>query len=245
MIQIPTVLSITPIQKKLERAVKKNQYQSIFDFDQDQELTKKDISYFNKFALNKKDEFYLNLKHLNWLNQEVTVDGIDMMITRLYAEPNDRNDLSQGYHYVGDPQEGIAALDDVSRAVTAYVEHYKLYKDQYSLNQIKDGLEFVMWMQEPDGDFRNFVAVDENGKIFKRDSHSSSKNFSYWATRAYTSMSYAYEVLHDKDPELAERVKQHMDLSSKRINEKIKPLYGTYTDKNGVKYQPGTCMIIG
>jgi hypothetical protein len=222
--------------EKLERAVKKNQYQSTFDFDQDQELTKKDISYFNKFALKKENEFYLNLKHLNWLNQEVTVDGIDMMITRLYAEPNDRNDLSQGYHYVGDPQEGIAALDDVSRAVTAYVEHYKLYKDQYSLNQIKDGLEFVMWMQEPDGDFRNFVAVDENGEIFKRDSHSSSKNFSYWATRAYTSMSYAYEVLQDEDPEMADRVKQHMNLSSKRINEKIKPLYGTYTDKNGVKY---------
>jgi hypothetical protein len=222
--------------KKLEHAVKKNQYRTLFDFDKDNELTNKDVSYFKKFALNLEDEFFLNLKHLNWLNEEVTVDGIDMMITRLYAEPNNRDDLSEGYHYVGDPQEGIAALDDVSRAVTAYVEHYKLYKDQASLNQIKKGLEFVMWMQEPDGDFRNFVAVNEDGEIYKRDSHSSSKTFSYWATRAYTSMSYAYEILQQEDPELAERVKKHMDLSSKRIHEKVKPLYGTYIDKNSGKY---------
>ncbi|PLR95879.1 carboxypeptidase-like regulatory domain-containing protein [Bacillus sp. T33-2] len=221
---------------KLVNAVKKNQYESAFDFDQDHQLTSKDVSYFKKFALNKEGEFFLNLKHLNWLNEEVTVDGIDMMITRLYAEPNNPHDLSQGYHYVGDPQEGIAALDDVSRAVTAYVEHYKLYKDEYSLSQIKDGLEFVMWMQESDGDFRNFVALDENGEIYKRDSHSSSKTFSYWATRAYTSLSYAHEILKEEDPEFADRVKKHMELSSNRINEKVKPLYGTYTEKNGEKY---------
>ncbi|WP_173915364.1 hypothetical protein [Halobacillus sp. Marseille-Q1614] len=222
--------------KKLEKAVDRNEYNPIFDLDDDHELTLKDISYFKKFALKAEDEFYLNLDHLNWLNQDVTVEGIDMLITRLYAEPDNPDDISEGYHYVGDPQEGIAALDDVARAVTAYVEHYKLYKDQHSIEQIKKGLEFVMWMQESDGDFRNFVAVDENGDIYKRDSHSSSKDFSYWGTRGYTAMSYAYEILLEEDPEFAGKVKQHMDLSSQRIYERIKPLYGTYEEKSAVDY---------
>ncbi|PPA69876.1 hypothetical protein [Jeotgalibacillus proteolyticus] len=222
--------------KKIEKAIEKNEYNKSFDFDQDGELTRKDLSYFKKFKLGIKDELYLNLDHLNWLSQDITVDGTEMMITRLYAEPNNPDDLSEGYHYVGDPQEGIAALDDVARAVTAYAEHYQLYKDAHSLDQITKGLEFVMWMQEEDGDFRNFVALDENGGLFKRDSHSSSKTFSYWAVRAYTALSYSYEILLKKDPEMAERVKQHLELSSKRINEKVKPLYGTYTTKGGEDY---------
>lgn len=222
--------------KKIERAVRNNQFISKYDFDQDKELTYKDVSYFKKFILNKEDEFYLNLDHLNWLNEKETVQGADMMITRLYAEPNNPDDISQGYHYVGDPQEGIAALDDVSRAVTAYVEHYKLYKDNHSLSKIKEGLEFVMWMQEEDGDFRNFVALNDKGEIYKRDSHSSSKTFSYWAVRAYTSLSYSYEILAEKDPEFAQRVKEHMDRSSHRINERVKPNYGTFITKGGKDY---------
>ncbi|TDL30594.1 hypothetical protein E2R51_17500 [Jeotgalibacillus sp. S-D1] len=222
--------------KKIERAIKNNQFFSKYDFDKDNELTYKDVSYFKKFILKKEDEFYLNLNHLNWLNEKETVQGTDMMITRLYAEPNNPDDISQGYHYVGDPQEGIAALDDVSRAVTAYVEHYRLYKDTHSLNKMKEGLEFVMWMQEEDGDFRNFVALNDDGEIYKRDSHSSSKTFSYWAARAYTALSYSYEILAEEDPELAQRVKEHMDLSSQRINERVKPNYGTYTTKDGKDY---------
>lgn len=199
-----------------------------YDYDGDGQLTGKDISFFRKYGLLSEDEVYLNLKHFNFMNEKVTIDGVPMFITHLYSEPIDRNDLSKGYEWVGDPQEGFAAVDDVSRAVIAYVEHYKTYGDEYSYDMIKRGLEFLMWMQHDDGDFDNFVVKDKDGTIHTKDSHSSQKSFSYWAVRAYEALGTALTQLKDADQVLEARVTASLNLSLNRLKQKTVPNYGQY-----------------
>ncbi|TFE25589.1 carboxypeptidase-like regulatory domain-containing protein [Cohnella luojiensis] len=206
-----------------------------YDYDTDGQLTAKDLSFFRKYGLKRADEVYLNLKHFNFMNEKVTIDGIPMFITHLYSEPVDRNDLSKGYEWVGDPQEGFAAVDDVARAVIAYVEHYKTYGDAFSYDMIKRGLEFLMWMQHDDGDFDNFVVKDADGTIYKKDSHSSQKSFSWWAVRAYEAMGRSLPQLKKADKELGARVTARLNLNLKRLKEKTDPNYGQYVTLEGVK----------
>lgn len=206
-----------------------------FDYDADGELTGKDVSFFRKYGLKRADEVYLNLKHFNFMNEKITLDGVPMFVTHLYSEPIDRGDLTKGYEWVGDPQEGFSAVDDVSRAVIAYVEHYKTYGDAYSYDMIKRGLEFLMWMQYEDGDFDNFVAKDPDGTIYVKDSQSSQKSFSWWAVRAYEAMGTALPQLADADAALAERVEDRLELSLNRLKQKTDPAYGEYYTVGDVK----------
>lgn len=222
-------------EQALSDLVKKGKEDVRFDYDSDGQLTLKDVSYLRKFGLKQPGEVYLNLKHFNFMNEKVTIDGIPMFLTHLYAEPIDRSDPSKGYGWVGDPQEGLAAVDDVSRAVIVYAEHYRTYQDDYSYDMIKRGLEFLMWMQHDDGDFDNFVVRDEDGTIHPKDSHSSQKSFSWWAVRAYEAMGTALPLLGKEDRALAERVTDRLNLCLKRLKELTDPAYGQYDTSSGVK----------
>ena len=213
----------------MERALAAGSNDLRYDMDQDGQFTAKDISYFRKFILGDTNEFYLNLAHLQFLSEEITINGQSMTVLNLYAEPNDATDLSKGYHYVGDAQEGFACVDDTARAVIALAEHYRLYRDVASLDTISGMLAFILYMQEPDGDFTNFLAKDAAGNCFKKSSASSYKDFSYWASRAYTALAYGYEALGSTNPALSTKVKAAMDLCVSRIDEKLNAAYGTYT----------------
>jgi len=219
----------------LSERIASGEYDAAADFDKDGQLTAKDLSFFYKFALHHNDEFYLNMKHFTFMNENVTIDGIPMMVTHLYSEPIDRSDLSKGYAWVGDPQEGFAAVDDVSRAVIAYAEHYNKYTDDLSYDKIKRGLEFLMWMQYSDGDFDNFVVKDPDGTIRHKDSASSQKSFSWWAVRAYEAFATALPKLKAEDSALTNRVKERLDLCLKRLKEMTDPYYGQYSDNGGVR----------
>ncbi|WP_276355113.1 hypothetical protein [Cohnella caldifontis] len=222
-------------EQALADLIKRGKQDLRFDYDGDGQLTPKDSSYLRKYGLKRPDEVYLNLKHFNFMNEKVTIGGVPMFITHLYAEPIDRSDPSKGYGWVGDPQEGLAAVDDVSRAVIVYAEHYRTYRDAYSYDMIKRGLEFLMWMQHDDGDFDNFVVRDADGTIHPKDSHSSQKSFSWWAARAYEAMGTALPLLGKEDKALANRVTVRLNLSLKRLQEKTDPLYGQFDESSGVK----------
>ena len=215
------------------QALKQGNTDLCFDLDQDGQFTAKDISFFRKFILQDADEFYLNLDHLDFLSEDITIDGQGMTVMNLYAEPNDRNDLSKGYHYVGDAQEGFACLDDTARAVVALAEHYRLYQDEHSIQEIAKMLEFVLYMQEEDGEFKNFLAKDAEGNYYKKDSASSYKTFGYWGSRGYTALVYGYEALKDRNPDLKARVKAGMDLCVHRIDSEISQKYGDYLTVSG------------
>lgn len=219
----------------LEERIAGGTFDPAGDFDEDGQLTAKDLVYFKKFGLRIGEEFYLNLKHFNFMNENVEIDGVPMMVTHLYSEPIDRSDPSKGYAWVGDPQEGFAAVDDVSRAVIAYAEHFGLYGDALSYDKIKRGLEFLMWMQHEDGDFDNFVVQGPDGTIRPKDSASSRKSFSWWAVRSYEAFATALPLLQADDAALAGRVKDRLALCLKRLKEMTDPYYGQYVEAGGIR----------
>jgi hypothetical protein len=74
------------------------------------------------------------------------MDGDTVAIIHIYSNyPN--------YGYVSAPGEGIACVDDATRASVAYLMHYERFKDEHSLNQAKLLLKFVLKMQAEDGAF--------------------------------------------------------------------------------------------
>lgn len=221
----------------MEDALKNGSSDPKYDWDKDGTFTYKDVACFRKLAVHDQDEFYVNTDFANWLVQKAVIDGKEMGLVALYNEPIDRNDLSKGYKHVGDPQEGVTCLDDTARMVTALCEAYRNYGDPRTLGNIRRCLETVMYMQEPDGDFMNFLALNAEGNYFKKESNSSFKDFGWWASRAYTALCAGYELLKDfNDQEsqaLVQQLKTRMDLCNARIHQLIDPQYGTYVMRAG------------
>ena len=85
----------------------------------------------------------INLRHLDYLGEEIALDGIPMLITHIYSEYPD-------YRWVEARGEGIACVDDVARSVLVYLQHYELTGDQKSVEKAKKALNFVMHMSQED-----------------------------------------------------------------------------------------------
>src|SRR5689334_24697582 len=60
----------------------------------------------------------VNLDHLRFLTEPVTIDGRDMAIVHIYSEFPD-------YKWVDAAGEGISAVDDVARAAIVYLWDYE------------------------------------------------------------------------------------------------------------------------
>ncbi|MBC8170211.1 MAG: hypothetical protein H7X77_01005, partial [Anaerolineae bacterium] len=56
----------------------------------------------------------VNLDHLRFLTQPVTIDATDMAIVHIYSEAPD-------YEWVDAAGEGLSAVDDVARAAVVYL----------------------------------------------------------------------------------------------------------------------------
>src|SRR3972149_12236392 len=72
--------------------------------------------------------FEVNKAHLDYLYEEIQIDGKEMAVIHIYSNYPD-------YAYVGDDDEGIACIDDAARAENFYLEYYKAYNDSTSLSQ--------------------------------------------------------------------------------------------------------------
>lgn len=199
-------------------AVRDGSADDAWDYDGDGEVTAADVDYFARFVLDDSSVVFPSLAHLDFLNEDVELDGQQMMITHLYSEPRRAGDPASGYVWVGDPQEGVSALDDVARAVIAYAEHHTTYGDTHSYRQLVKGVRFAMWMQADNGDFDNFVARDGAGELVKKDSQSSQTSFGYWAVRAWEAFATALPAIDERDPALAADVRERLDLIRDRVS---------------------------
>lgn len=144
-----------------------------------------------------------NLAHLNYLTQEVEIDGRQMAITRIYSEYPD-------YGYVPAANEGIAAVDDAARAAVVYLRHHELTDDSTSLRRARGLLEFVRFMQTDDGQFYNFIwedfTVNDTGRT-------SFKSFGWWAARGVWALGVGYRSFAEKDTNFARVLEQHLQRS--------------------------------
>lgn len=129
---------------------------------------------------------FINFAHLDFLTETIQVDGDSMAIVHIYSSFPD-------YTWLGDSDEGIAAVDDAARAVVAYLMHFQESESQSSLNKATLLLNFLFRMQDADGGFYNFIWPDFS--INKNGGTSNNNSFNFWASRALWAMGFAYNTL--------------------------------------------------
>lgn len=137
---------------------------------------------------------FLNFSHLDFLTEPIVLNGDSMAIVHLYSNYPD-------YQWVGDEDEGIAAVDDAARAAVAYLRHFEKFNDEHSRRQAKLLLHFLFYMQADDGGFYNFIWPDYS--INRTGSTSNNDGFNWWAGRAVWAMGYARKIFSEKNIELS------------------------------------------
>lgn len=136
----------------------------------------------------------INFAHLDALSPRIEVDGRSMLATSIYADAPD-------YAPVGDPDEGIACVDDVARAAVAWLDEHARTGSSHALGQARGALEFTLYMQEPDGQFVNFI-TDTAGT--KNRSHETSRaGLGWWAFRGMWALARGYREFEQRDPAFA------------------------------------------
>ena len=182
-------------------------------------------SLLNSTAQHLGSDFHLiNLKHLDFLNEFIEIDGIPMMIIHIYSEYPD-------YGWVDASEEGISCVDDVSRAAVLYLRHYEMSGDSVSLEKARRGLNFVMYMEQEDGEFYNFIRSDYS---INTEGRTSKKSFNFWAVRGLRALCYGYKVFSKIDTSYAKELKKHIESTFDRIRESLR-YYGEYEFFDGVK----------
>ncbi|MCC6803946.1 MAG: hypothetical protein IT319_13770, partial [Anaerolineae bacterium] len=139
----------------------------------------------------------VNLDHLRFLTEPITVDGREMAVVHIYSEAPD-------YAWVDAAGEGLSAIDDVARAAVVYLWQFERTHDADLLDEAKRCLEFVLYMQADDGEFYNFV-TDKDGTI-NRTGGTSYKSLGWWAMRGFWALGEGVRVFDSVDSVYADRL---------------------------------------
>jgi len=139
----------------------------------------------------------INLAHLQFLTEPITVNGRDMAIVHIYSE-------YPKYQWVDAGNEGISALDDVARTSIVYLHYYQATGDRASLDLARRCLNFVLYMQTDDGEFYNFVS-DRAGTINKTGD-TSYKSLGWWAMRGIWALAEGINVFDTIDHPYADQL---------------------------------------
>lgn len=148
----------------------------------------------------------INTAHLDALYEEKKMGHETIGYVSIYSEFPD-------YGHTGDADEGIACVDDASRAAIFYLRQYKHTSSRIHLNKAKNLLSFIASMQAPNGYFYNFIqqdgSINTNGKT-------SIANPGWWSWRALWAFGEAIEVLEVKDP-LVKELNERRDVLVRNI----------------------------
>jgi hypothetical protein len=165
----------------------------------------------------------INLDHLRFLTESVTIDGREMALVHIYSEYPD-------YEWVDAAGEGISAVDDVARAAIVYLWQYERTGDSQLLALARRCLEFVRYMQADDGEFYNFVRNAE-GEI-NETGNTSYKSLTWWAMRALWALGEGVRVFDAVDADYADTLAQSYLLTETAIRDSLRN-YGEMTDLHG------------
>jgi len=163
----------------------------------------------------------VNTAHLDALYEEKKVAGQDVGIVHIYSEYPD-------YHWVGDQDEGIACVDDASRAAVFYLRQYKRTSSPEHLHKATMLLRFLMEMQAPNGYFYNFIWPDGSINTTGRTSQAIP---TWWSWRALWSIGEAIKILRPNDPFVTELNQHRNALLNAMLRQKT--MFSTKTDTAG------------
>lgn len=167
----------------------------------------------------------VNLAHLQRLTEIVEWDDEPISLVHIYSEAPD-------YNWVDASGEGIAAVDDVARAVLVYLAFYERTRNQDALALARAGLNFLMRLQTEDGEYYNFV-LDREGTVNK-DGRTSYKTWGWWAARGQWAVAAGYRIFLDQDPDFAARLEEAYLLGEQALRDSIGPV-GAFEELHGEK----------
>jgi hypothetical protein len=149
----------------------------------------------------------VSLDHFNHLYEELNINGTPMAVVNIYSTYPD-------YEYSIEPNEGFACVDDVARAIVMLVDYLKVKEGKGVRLQLRKLIEFVLFMQNENGYFNNFIWPDLS---VNTDYRTSRAEMGWWSFRALWSLQYAYTAIKGDDL-LAERI----DAASDRLVDNLK-----------------------
>lgn len=92
--------------------------------------------------------------------------------------------------------EGVACVDDTARLLDVLCDVWSATRSAEVEGWARGLLEFVLWMQEPDGRWLNFVYDWTGARNDAGITSSTGENF--WHARAMSSVSHAWLTFHDE-----------------------------------------------
>jgi hypothetical protein len=143
----------------------------------------------------------INSAHLDALYAEKKLGDDTVGIIHIYSEYPD-------YHLVGDQDEGIACVDDASRAAIFYLRQHRIAADPEHLRKGRMLISFLLAMQSPGGYYYNFIWPD--GRIHTEGTTSKPEP-NFWSWRVLWAFGEAIDLLPADDP-LVNRMKDQREL---------------------------------
>ena len=138
------------------------------------------------------------LIHLHRLTSSLVRDGAHCAYVHVYARPlgAGHEPLLQFIPAQESGVEGIACVDDASRAALLALQVYEQTGSQAAAYLARAWLSFVVYMQEPDGRFVNFI-LDETG-LKNRCGPTSYAGGPWWTARAMRALATAWRLTGDE-----------------------------------------------
>jgi hypothetical protein len=135
----------------------------------------------------------LDLSHLEFLRDEFDIEGSVETGYWIYAD----RQPDGSYRHAQAPGEGVTCVDDVARAAILYLRLFENSADETHYLRAREALDFLLAMQDVDGDFFNFIFAD--GKI-NRNGPTSRKGGNWWTARGLWALSTGAWILSQRDP---------------------------------------------
>jgi hypothetical protein len=134
------------------------------------------------------------LRHLVLLSDSLEHQAEHVSYVHVYARPL-RYGAPAQLKFIGAAEsgiEGIACVDDAARAALLALEVYEEQGSPVARRLAETWLKFVMYMQEPDGRFLNFI-LDRRGRK-NRHGRTSYPGGQWWTARAIYALAAAWRV---------------------------------------------------
>jgi len=131
------------------------------------------------------------LRQLIRLTEHVPSAGPDALAVAVYADPKDHLISAKESGF-----EGVACVDDTARLLDVMCDVWSRTGEPWARRWATGLLEFVLWMQEPDGRWINFIFDWDGRRNTAGITSETGENF--WHARALAGVSHAWLTFGDE-----------------------------------------------
>jgi hypothetical protein len=139
------------------------------------------------------------LRHLAAMSESFEHESGAISYVRIYAIPSLKDVGTSSLDFMRAAEsgtEGIACIDDVARAALLACQIYEQQHVSSALRWARLWLNFVLYMQESDGHFINFI-LDRLGRK-NRQGRTSFRGGQWWSSRALWALAAAWRLTGDR-----------------------------------------------